>query len=228
VRNGYRVYLSLTSNCNLGCPFCCMYSGTGRETFIEVRRAFDILDMANARGVPVEVQLEGGEPFTHPGFWVILHYALTLDNIVKVNILTNGIDLISHLEHMVMLRRERPEVAFCLKVSVNYWILKEISGHMDTVAAAVFAVRHVKGVDVLLNVRERVNDDYRGMIDSYGLLDVSSIYKLQSYGRLSKAGRLYGKPVIVQNIDEWAVYGSDGTPFGHDLIGRSEHERTLP
>ena len=127
-----------------------------------------------------------------------------------------------------MLRRERPEVAFCLKVSVNYWILKEISGHMDTVAAAVFAVRHVKGVDVLLNVRERVNDDYRGMIDSYGLLDVSSIYKLQSYGRLSKAGRLYGKPVIVQNIDEWAVYGSDGTPFGHDLIGRSEHERTLP
>ena len=38
---------------------------------------------------------------------------------------------------------------------------------------------------------------------------------------------LNDKPVIVQNIDKWFVYASDGTCFGQDLIARSDYEEKL-
>ena len=37
----------------------------------------------------------------------------------------------------------------------------------------------------------------------------------------------YSKPIIVQNIDNWCIFASDGTCFNQNLIERSEYEKTL-
>lgn len=58
-------------------------------------------------------------------------------------------------------------------------------------------------------------------------LDTSSnIFYLQSYGKYENETE-YGKPVIVQNIDDWFIYACDGTCFGKNLIKRSEYEKEL-
>ena len=39
--------------------------------------------------------------------------------------------------------------------------------------------------------------------------------------------RKYSDKPIVQNIDNWFIYASDGTCFNQDLIARSDYEETL-
>ena len=51
----------------------------------------------------------------------------------------------------------------------------------------------------------------------------SNVFYLQSYGKL-KDSEEYEKPIIVQNIEDWSLYASDGKCFGQDLIARSEYE----
>jgi hypothetical protein len=91
----------------------------------------------------------------------------------------------------------------------------------------LFSVKYLKYINIIFNVRKRKEKDenLETLLKENDLYDNSNIYYLQSYGKLKNSN--YDKPVIVQNIDNWFIYASDGTCFNQDLIARSDYEEKL-
>lgn len=223
MKQGKRLYVSLTNDCTTSCPFCCMNSGEGKKTYL----TFDVYrSIVDACELPYELQLEGGEPLIHPSLWLFVEYGLSTGRCKKLIVVTNGKHLDEFLERLVIVRKAHPQIEFEVKVSLNYWLLKEDEGLLPRVERALFATQYIPNLSLLLNVRERVSDDYTPLLEERGLLEHSNVYKLQSYGKL-EGSKAYAKPVIVQNIQEWELFGSDGKSFGQDLIARADAEKEL-
>ena len=91
----------------------------------------------------------------------------------------------------------------------------------------LFSVKYLKYINIIFNVRKRKDKDENldNLLKENDLYDHSNIYYLQSYGKLKNSK--YDKPIIVQNIDNWFIYASDGTCFNQDLIARSDYEEKL-
>lgn len=230
MKKGYRYYINITNQCNTDCPFCCMFSSTKNNFYMDFETYQKILH--RYKYTQVEVQLEGGEPLLHKNLYLFLEYAISNPYCGKVIILTNGLDLDKHIERLGMVFRE----ASCkleIKASVNYWLLQQDKEHIKKLAYYIFATEYMDNLSISLNVRKRKdfneNKDIDKWIDDeikkYNLQDYSNSYYLQSYGKLKDSN--YEKPTIVQNIEGWGVYAVDGRHFGQDLIARSEYEEKI-
>lgn len=93
-----RLYINITNKCNVRCDFCCMYSGPDKGTFISFDTYKQILD----NHVDLfELQIEGGEPFLHPDFYLFLEYARCTGRCAKIIISTNGILLKNNLQRLI-------------------------------------------------------------------------------------------------------------------------------
>lgn len=222
MKNGTRLYINITNKCNTDCPFCCMYSGTNKNNFMSFDIFKNIIDSCNN---DFELQLEGGEPLLHHQLYLMLEYAISTNRCKKVIILTNGILLDKHIKRLTDIANWY-DILFEFKISINYWLLdldKNLLSRMDKL---VFSTQFIENINIVFNVRKRYNDDWiDDELKKYHLFDKSNIFYFQSYGKLSDSS--YDKPVIVQNIDNWFIYASDGTCFNQDLIARSEYEKEL-
>lgn len=221
--NKIRQYINITNNCNANCEFCCMWSDSSKHTFMDFDTFKKIID---SKSLPFELQLEGGEPLLHEDMYLFMEYAKSTGRCLKIIILTNGILLDKHLKRLVEFHKNY-DIPIVIKMSVNYWLLRMDKLALDKARDYHLAVEFIDGVDILLNVRLRHEDeDLRDKIRDYDLEKISNIFYLQSYGKLEEDDS-YQKPVIVQNIDDWFVYSCDGECFFKDLIKRSEHEKEL-
>lgn len=199
-----------------------MYSSPKKETFMPFETYKDIID--NCKG-GFELQLEGGEPLLSKNLYLFIEYAVSTDRCTKVIILTNGILLDDHIDRLIMISKAY-SLPVEIKISVNYWLLQRHSNHLKKISDWVFATKYIPTFNILLNIRKRHEDErIDEEVKKYGLTTISNSYYFQSYGKLSDSE--YDKPVIVQNIDNWSIYASDGTGFGQDLVARSEYEKGL-
>lgn len=220
---GTRLYINITNACNTNCPFCCMYSGTSKSTYMSFDIFRNIIDSLEGE---FELQLEGGEPLLHKDLFLFLHYAVSTQRVKKIIILTNGIILNRFIKAFVDFSNWYG-IEFVIKVSINYYLIENYIDHIKNIANMAFGVKYLDKVNMICNVRIRHDgDDYiKELLGKYDLGKISNIYFLQSYGKLTNS--TYDKPVIVQNIDNWQIYSCDGACFNQDLIARSEHEKTL-
>lgn len=228
--SGTRLYINLTNHCNLNCPFCCMYSGTDKQTFLPFEEFKYIIDNTDGE---FELQLEGGEPLLHPQFFTYIEYALATKRCKKVIILTNGVLLRekNYMKRFIYIANWNG-VPFEIKVSVNYFVTPQVKGMIAYLSNLKFALENMRYISLRLNVRltKDHNKQDRELINNltkYDLKSISDIYYFQSYGRLTGDSQ-YNGPVIVQNIENWSIYASDGRCFGQDLVARSEYEKSLP
>lgn len=221
MKEGTRLYINLTNKCNTNCPFCCMYSGTEKSTFMNFDTFKNIIDTCKEN---FELQLEGGEPLLNENIFLFIEYAISTKRCQKVIILSNGILLEKYLKRFVDISNWY-NINFEFKISINYWLINQVDNFLYNLNKILFSVKYIPNINIIFNVRERFEDDFETILKRYQLFDKSNIYKLQSYGKLSKSK--YDKPIIVQNIDNWKLFASDGTCFEQDLIARSEYERTL-
>ena len=47
MKKGTRLYINITNHCNTDCPFCCMYSGTKKNTYMDFDTFKTIIDYDN-------------------------------------------------------------------------------------------------------------------------------------------------------------------------------------
>lgn len=217
-----RLYINLTNKCNSDCPFCCMYSGKEKNTFMDFNVFKYIID---GKDDDFELQLEGGEPLLHPFMFLFMWYAYSTGKCKKIIILTNGKLISDYLEEIIQFM-SRTQIPVEIKVSINYWLYKE-NPHIFKQARDLYcATEFVDDISVKFNVRMRHGDEWIvDCLKEYKIYDQSNVFYLQSYGRMT--GTDYEKPVIVQNVDDWFIYSCDGKCFDKDLIARSEHEKGL-
>lgn len=217
-----RLYINLTNKCNSDCPFCCMYSGKGKNTFMDFNAFKYIID---SKYDDFELQLEGGEPLLHPFILLFMWYAYSTGRCRKIIILTNGKLLSDYLEEVITFM-SRTEMPIEIKMSLNYWLYKENPQIFKQARDLYLSTEFVDGISVVFNVRMRHGDEWIiDLLKENKIYKQSNVFYLQSYGRMT--GTDYEKPVIVQNIDDWFVYSCDGKCFGKDLIARSEYEKGL-
>lgn len=217
-----RLYINLTNRCNSDCPFCCMYSGKEKNTFIKFNVFKYIID---GKDDDFELQLEGGEPLLHPFVFLFMWYAYSTGRCKKIIILTNGKLIEDYLEEVIRFM-SRTRIPVEIKMSINYWLYKE-NPHIFKQARDLYcSTEFVDGISVIFNVRMRHGDEWIiDLLKENKIYEESNVFYLQSYGKMM--GTEYEKPVIVQNIDDWFVYSCDGKCFGKDLIARSEYEKGL-
>lgn len=219
-----RLYINLTNKCNADCEFCCMYSSCKKNTFISFEKFKDIIDSFDDS---IELQLEGGEPFLHKDFYLFLEYASHVEKVRKIIILTNGLNFDKYLYNIVEFHK-RTNIPIVIKISINYWLLKLNKRHIEKCREYYFCTEFIPNFDIKFNVRLRKNQD-DNVVESLrnnGIFEQSNIFYLQSYGKWSDQED-YDKPVIVQNIENWHIFASDGTCFEQNLIARSEYEKEL-
>ena len=215
-----KLYINVTSRCNTDCPFCCMYSGTLKETTMSFNTFRDIVNKIEGDFI---LQLEGGEPLIHPQIFLFIAYAV-LGGCKKIIIDTNGLNLIGKIDDLISLKLIS-KIPFEIKVSVNYWLLFVNEKHIEDIKDCVNRIENINDFNIFINTRKRFNDDWVDeKIKEFGLEKISRSFYLQAYGKLK--GSNYGELKIKDN-HEWEIFSADGTSFGKDLIARSEYERTL-
>lgn len=227
MKKGIRLYINITNKCNTNCPFCCMYSSTEKNTFMSFDVFKKIID-ENILDDGFELQLEGGEPLLHPNLYLFIEYAISTNKCNKIIILTNGLasNFEFYLKRLLDIHNAY-DIPIELKISVNYWLLKENPQHIKNISMYVFSTNHIPDFSITLNVRKRKEKDENldKIINDLNLTDISNIFYFQSYGKLTDSD--YDKPVIIQNIENWKIFSCDGKCFDTDLIARSEYEKNL-
>ena len=222
MKTGTRLYINITNRCNTSCPFCCMYSGENKQTDMKFETYKRIIDDCDDE---FELQLEGGEPLINDNVYLFIEYAIATKKCKKVNILSNGIVFKNHLKHLVELHQWY-KIPFEIKISVNYWLLKQHKDHLKEIADCVFATEYIPGFNIVLNTRKRTEDDWIDEeIAKFKLENINHSFYLQSYGKMT--GSKYEGVKIVQEIENWKIYSVDGICFGQDLVARSEHEKNI-
>ncbi|MEZ4801520.1 MAG: radical SAM protein [Gelidibacter sp.] len=121
--------VEVTDRCNLTCPTC--YAGSsptyGRHrTLEEIKKMLDTI-VKNEKE-PDVVQISGGEPTIHPGFFEILDYAKTLP-IRHLMLNTNGIKIAKDKAFVAKLKTYTPDFEIYLQFdSFEDNVLRELRG----------------------------------------------------------------------------------------------------
>ena len=231
-----RLYINITNKCNLDCEFCCMYSNPQKTTFMSFNTYKNIIDEAIKKNdFNYEIQLEGGEPTLHPSLALFMLYAFSTRRVTKIIIMTNGLKVVKERDLLLRIidtknvyksQIYQPKIEF--KISINKSVLDKLD--IKELSYFDFSIKYVENVSIFLNARydtEEEKEFIEKQINEFtDLGDRMQIFQLQSYGKFSDRDDL-SKPIIVQNVDEWFIYASDGKCFNQDLIARSEYEKEL-
>lgn len=218
-----RQYINITNNCDANCEFCCMWSDSSKNTFMNFDTFKKIID---EKQDDFELQLEGGEPTLHPDLFLFMEYARSTNRCKKIIILTNGLKLDNYLKRLIDFANTY-NIPILIKMSINYWLLKLDPNLIEKAKEYHSILEFTKNIDIFLNVRLRYEDEWlKERIENQKMNKYANIFYLQSYGKYEEKNE-YSKPIIVQNIDDWFIYSCDGECFDKDLIKRSEHEKVL-
>lgn len=225
-----RLYFNLTNKCNTACPFCCMYSGPEKNTFLTFETFQNIV---HGHKESFELQVEGGEPFLHPNFYLFLEYAAYTGRCKKIILSTNGILLGRQLDRLIAFQAHN-NIPLVVKRSINYHLIALNPKLLKECRDQYLATEFVPGFELKFNVRTRVEDigpvsgknNIIQALRDYKIYEQSMIYSFNRYGRYQDE-RAYPLPTICQNVGDWFIYACDGTAFNKDLVARSEYEKTL-
>lgn len=220
-----RLYINITNKCNINCPFCCMNSGTNKNTFMNFNVFKSIIDSSN--NDIIEVQIEGGEPLLHNNLYLFLEYLNSINRCVKITINTNGILLLKHIERLIIFNKYS-NLFLTIKRSINYYLYEILGESLFTECRDLYlSTEFIDKFKLIFNVRIKKEDSLiLNKIKEYKLLDQCNIFELQRYGKFKNEVE-YNEPYINQNIDDWNIYSCDGKLFNKDLIGRSLYEGDL-
>lgn len=220
------LYIHLTSRCELACPSCygaCTPCGKGFIKFEEFKEAVRAYDEW-----PIEVSLEGGEPFLHPHLFLFMEYLAAMDNVKKIIICTNGkqaIEKLPLLEQFV----KRTHARVDLRIEVVSDILDGFPELMTICREALDYVQGKEPLCVSYNVRWKNDEDRDFLLNKLSEADIplvlASFNGMLAYGRLE--GSDYPLPAIPSGPASWACIAWDGTDFHQDLASRARYEAQM-
>jgi len=165
--------VEITDRCNLTCPTCYAMSSPhyGRHrTVAEVEAMLDII-VAN-EGAPDVVQISGGEPTVHPGFFEILDIAKRKP-IKHLMVNTNGIRIAKDKEFARRLATYAPDFEIYLQFdSFRPEVLEALRGR-DLLEVRMKALEHLNELNLsttlVVTLQKGLNDDEIGKIIEFAL-----------------------------------------------------------
>ncbi len=185
-RKPYKVFMEVTTNCNLHCPHCYVQEDITRTApFNEKEKVFKLLDEMEKEGI-VELNITGGECSLHPNFLEIISYAASKNMLVTV--LTNGQVIGSrHLVDEMMdipLKDVRISIYGTEEYHDNFVGVK---GAFKRSIEALKELRQKKGIGTAAYVVTKENyqylEDIKAMLSEYDIaISVSPVIMPTIYG----------------------------------------------
>ena len=225
------IYIHLTNKCGLACPSCYSCSSPcGRqfikfEEFKEAVRAYD--------SWPIEVSLEGGEPFLHQHLFLFMEYLAAMENVKKIILCTNGIGLESKLP-LIGSFADRTK----MRVDIRFEVMTDvIAGNPSLLQQAYRTLQWVDErvrvgnpmVSVSADVRWKDEEDKMSLIEQMKSADIplvlASFNGLLAYGSLKNTD--YPLPKIPEGPAYWSCIAFDGMDFQQDLTARADYEESI-
>lgn len=221
-----KLYINITNHCDVCCPFCCIESDSKRQSFMRFDTIYKLLHDID---VPTIVQLEGGEPTTHPQFYLFLEYISTLDNVQEIVIDTNSLTLDKHIDKIVDIA-VRNKRLITVKPSYNTYLRTVFSrgNFADYLTNIISACEFIPYVKFAVNVRGYSDKELEILKNGLPkkVQDISNFHLFNSYGRAVNDKSL--PDLQINNVyDGWCCYASDGECFGRDLKERAKYESKL-
>lgn len=212
--------INVTNQCNMSCITCPISANPKNVGFIKFSDFQNIL--CSHRTIPLEVVLEGGEPFLHPNLFLFLEFAKTLPNFKKAIISTNGTYIQEYYNTLLDIIN-RLHICVQLNVAITSHLVKCHQGHMDLCKSLISEKRFITTFDVTYTSEEEKKELIE-LIKSYEIpLELCSFSIVRAYGALKDTEY----PKLEEGNKEWCCYASDGTYFGYDLAKRADYELSL-
>lgn len=224
-----KLYINITNHCNASCPFCCMYSNQAKNDFMTFDKLYEIMAVNSDK--EVIVQLEGGEPLTHPNFVLFVEFLSIAPNVREIVIDTNAFLLREYIDKIVD-SAERNKKLITVKPSYNSY-LKDLwakkypyTTFSDYLRNTITSCEFLNYVKFKINVRAFNDEELTSLSSELGEIMEQYIepHLFNSYGLLSDNETL-PKLTINKVFEEWECFNSKGESFGQDLIARSESEK---
>lgn len=223
----HRVYATLTNHCNRTCPWCSTCSSPRGSTFLAVEALLAALP-ASGR---FEVQLEGGEPTTHPRWLAFVDALRAHPRCARIVLCTNGVVMPRRAERL-RAWIARLGAPLTIKLSINHHLLDEDPGLLALARDARDAIAALGGDRLLvLNVRRRRDPAHRddedviAAVERAGLAPHANVFFLQRYG-FARDEASWEPPFLAGT--DFRFVNPDGSVLGPDLVRRSEAMRVLP
>lgn len=204
-----------------------MYSNPDKERFLSFDRIYKICKEIKDKTI---IQLEGGEPLTHPQFVLILEYLSILPIVEEIVIDTNAFLLENYIDKIVEIA-ERNKKLIHIKSSFNNYLksIYDKNHHIkfvDYLKNLITSCEFLEYIKFTINVRGYRVDELKELEEELGdiMKEYISSYLFNSYGLLKENK---GVPEIIINkvYDDWYCINSEGKNFKQDLIARSESEK---
>lgn len=225
-----KIYINITNHCDVCCPFCCMSSDNKKQTFMMFDTFYYIINDIELS--PLIVQLEGGEPTTHPQLYLFLEYIATLRKVEEIIIDTNALTLDKCIDKItdIAIRNKK---TITIKPSFNIYLerMYEKSHNHSFVAYLqniISACEFIENIKFKINVRGYNNEELMILKNKMPkkIHGISNFHLFNCYGRAMNDKNLPDLH-INQIYDTWGCYASDGKYFGNDLKARAIHESKL-
>lgn len=209
--------LNVTNRCNLSCGSCYIKANPLNEGFMAFHTLQKIL--CQHRIIPLDVVLEGGEPFLHPQLFLFLEYISTTNNAKKAIISTNGTLIEEFLDSLESIANR---IDIQLNVAITKNLLKD-EGHLPLCKSLLTNDSFFTSFDVTYSSEEE-RMELTNAINAHGIpLDRCSFSVLKSYGALKNTEY----PKLGEGNNQWICYATDGTFFGNDISARADYELSL-
>ena len=215
--------LNVTNQCNLSCASCPIKANIYNNSFMKFNVFQNIL--CEHRNIPLEVVLEGGEPFLHPQIFLFLEYLKTVPNFKKVIISTNG--YVEEYFDTLLDTINRLNICVQLNVAITSSLIESCPSHMEMCKKLFEEEQSKKKFHLTFDVTytsEEDKDSLTSIIKEYEIpLDYCTFSIVRAYGALKDTEY----PKLEEGKREWHCYASDGTYFCNDLSARADYELSL-
>lgn len=194
------VVWKLHNVCNYNCSFCGLEhkSGTDRWKSLETyKKYFDNLNKA-ANGLPIWIQLTGGEPTLYPGLLDLMKYIKEKGS--YINIQTNGSRTLRWWKEV---RDAKVLDMLCITYhpeqtnDINH-IIEVVNLFHDEPTETLIRTTHVKGLlDKALSDTEYITNNTGAMTSMCHMTihdyDIYATYTAEQFKKLNEASMIYGK-----------------------------------
>lgn len=219
-----KLYINITNHCNESCPFCCMSSSPSKSRYLDFDKFFYLIKTItkDKQDNKYIVQLEGGEPLTHPHLILMLEWTSIQNYIEEIVIDTNGLLLDKYIDKIVDIAI-RNNKKIVIKPSYNNYLKTKHPNLRNKIVDIGLAVEFIENIDYIVNIRGNNEDELKQLNE-----DIPSYIKRTSFllNRYGKAKDMTWLPELQINqvYEDWKCFNSKGISFNKDLLKRAESE----
>lgn len=213
------VRINITNKCNMSCGTCVISANPYNNGFMKFSDFQNIL--CQHRVIPLEVVLEGGEPFLHPHLNLFLEYLSTISNFKKVIIGTNGTLIKDNYETLIN-TIDRLHIGVQLNVAVTIPLIENNKNHLEMCKSLLSETRFLVMFDVVYSSDDDKEYLLHLLKDSEIPIERCNFSIVKAYGALKDTE--FPKYHCCHEI---SCYASDGKFFGCELDKRAEYELYL-